>query len=331
MIKHKVFRAAVKRFCCITKQQFYMFLGYLVILLIFCWPSRFATHYEFIQREQILSNLVEKTTRNVTLSQAVGPKCDYYDVIDENLYMWRLPFTESILNNYNLRLGGEYLPSDCAPRYSTAVIVPYRQRETQLKQFLVYIHNFLRRQRIHYRIFVIEQYDPKPFNRAKLFNIGAMYAMKLEFPCLIMQDVDLLPMNLGHMYACTPRPRHMSSALDNFRYKLLYYGLFGGAIAVESQVFLKVNGFSNLFSGWGGEDDDFYGRLKANHVDICRFEPDYSRFTMLKHKKEHPSSERHTFLVNGYLRYHTDGLNSLVYKEVAVKMHNLFTHILVET
>lgn len=52
---------------------------------------------------------------------------------------------------------------------------------------------------------------------------------------------------------------------------------------------------------------------------------------MLKHAAETPNSDRITFLKNGPLRYNTDGLNSLVYKEVDYKLHNLFTHILVET
>lgn len=312
-------------------KQCYALIGYLLVLVVLCWPSRFASKYDFIKRNDILKELVEKVTANVSITSGSAPKCDYVDLIDENLFMYRLPFTEQVLNNYNIQMGGEFHPSDCATRYSTAIIIPFRQREEQLKQFLVYMHNFLRRQRIHYRIFVIEQYDPKPFNRAKLFNIGAMIASRLDYPCLVMQDVDLLPMNLGHLYACSTKPRHMCSALDKFRYNLPYYGIMGGAVAIQAKSFLKANGFSNMFSGWGGEDDDFYARLVDKKMDICRFEPDYSRFTMLQHKAEKPSEHRMSFLRNGYLRFSTDGLNSLVYKEIAIKMHNLFTHILVET
>lgn len=65
-----------------------------------------------------------------------------------------------------------------------------------------------------------------------------------------MQDVDLMPLRLGNIHACTARPRHMSSALDSFRFNLPYYGLFGGAIAMTSENFIHVNGFSNLFQGW---------------------------------------------------------------------------------
>lgn len=85
------------------------------------------------------------------------------------------------------------------------------------------------------------------------------------------------------------------------------------------------------FSGWGGEDDDFYERIKAKNLEICRFGPDHSQYTMLKHEQEPPSENRLAFLRNGSLRYNTDGLNSLVYKEKEVKLHKLFTHVLAIT
>lgn len=197
------------------------------------------------------------------------------------------------------------------------------------------MHNYLRRQKIHYRIFLVEQYDPPnvpvtPFNRAKLFNIGALVAMKLEFPCLILHDVDLLPMTMGNLYVCTKQPRHMCSALDKFRYNLPYRGLFGGVVSITSKLYLKINGMSNMFQGWGGEDDDLYGRLVDKNIEICRFDQDYSQYTMLKHKAENPNEERLAYLRYGHLRYNTDGLNSLVYKEVGFKLHNLFTHVIVE-
>lgn len=70
-------------------------------------------------------------------------------------------------------LSGEYWPEDCNPSFSTAIIVPYRNRPKQLQTFLAYFHNYLRKQHIHYRIYIVEQADNKEFNRAKLFNIGA--------------------------------------------------------------------------------------------------------------------------------------------------------------
>lgn len=36
---------------------------------------------------------------------------------------------------------------------------------------------------------------------------------------------------------------------------------FGGAVNVRSEHFQKVNGFSNVYWGWGCEDDDLYIRF----------------------------------------------------------------------
>uniref|UniRef100_A0A1B0DIM3 Uncharacterized protein n=1 Tax=Phlebotomus papatasi TaxID=29031 RepID=A0A1B0DIM3_PHLPP len=291
--------------------------------------SKYATHYVSLPMDQMEVELVAKTTKNITKRGL--ETCSYGDIIAGNKFMLTDEYLGKLHHPGSIRLGGEYFPPDCAPKYSVAVIVVYRDRERQLRQFLTYMHNFLREQRLHYRIFVVEQFDRKPFNRAKLFNIGSVAAMKLGFPCLILHDVDLLPMSLGQVYACTRQPRHMCASLDQFRYNLPYLGLFGGAVAIESKPFVEVNGMSNMFNGWGGEDDDFFRRLQAKDIQICRFDPAYSRYTMIKHAKERPNEDRLAFLRTGHLRYDTDGLNSLIYEQKAYILHDLFTHLLVNT
>ena len=39
-----------------------------------------------------------------------------------------------------------------------------------------------------------------------------------------------------------------------------YMYLIGGALLLKPKEFVKVNGFSNQFYGWGGEDDDMFKR-----------------------------------------------------------------------
>lgn len=219
----------------------------IALTFVYCvWPDRYASHYPYIPAEDIYSELIEKTTLNIT--QQLGGKlnCEYNEVIDENRYMYREPYISTLLDGSDIRMGGEYIPSKCAPKFSTAVIVVYRNREKQLQAFLTYIHNYLRKQQIHYRIFIVEQADQKPFNRAMLFNIGSIYASQLDFPCLILHDVDLMPLNLGNMYACSKQPRHMCSSLDKFRFNLPYGGLFGGVVSIETNTFQFVNGMSNM-------------------------------------------------------------------------------------
>ncbi|KAJ8306817.1 hypothetical protein KUTeg_014901, partial [Tegillarca granosa] len=80
-----------------------------------------------------------------------------------------------------LQIGGRYKPPDCIARHRVAIIVPYRNREENLKVFLKNLHPFLQSQQLDY-----------------------------------------------------------------------------GVVVLTKEQYKKVNGFSNLFFGWGGEDDDFY-------------------------------------------------------------------------
>lgn len=92
----------------------------------------------------------------------------------------------------DVSIGGYWTPSHCRSKYRINIIVPFRQREEQLKAFSSYIHPFLQLQEIEYRLVVVEQDSEKDFNRGKLFNIGFTEAQK-RFPadCYIFHDVSL--------------------------------------------------------------------------------------------------------------------------------------------
>ncbi len=42
--------------------------------------------------------------------------------------------------------------------------------------------------------------------------------------------------------------------------RLTYEELIGGVLNIRINHFLTVNGYSNLYWGWGAEDDDLYYR-----------------------------------------------------------------------
>jgi hypothetical protein len=46
--------------------------------------------------------------------------------------------------------------------------------------------------------------------------------------------------------------------------KKIFQGYFGGASLLNTSTFQLVNGFSNQYWGWGGEDDDLLQRLRWN-------------------------------------------------------------------
>ncbi|KAL4715718.1 hypothetical protein ACJJTC_006297 [Scirpophaga incertulas] len=301
----------------------------IIVLFILLHPNLNARRtYEFIDKADIPVNLYVKISENFTSSALI--QCDYHDVLYDDTSLSISIIDEDFSEGHKIKDGGEYCPTDCKPKFSSAIIVPYRDRAEQLRGFLVYMHMFLQQQNIHYRIYIIEQVDSNPFNRAKLLNIGALTAIRAGYPCLIFHDVDLLPLKPANLYACTKCPRHLSSSINKFRFVLPYLNLYGGAIAMTTEQYKLINGMSNRYYGWGGEDDDLYARLEIAKLKLCRFEPQTSKYHMLPHKTHPKRLRRQHLLKFARTRIHKDGLNSLQYTEVATVLHPLFTHIMVD-
>lgn len=233
--------------------------------------------------------------------------------------------------SYLLEPGGFYKTKICISRYRVAIIVPFRDRYLHLPIFLKNIHKFLMKQQIDYKIFVIEQIEGKPFNRAALLNIGFLEATKLcAWDCFIFHDVDLLPLDDRNLYTCPDQPRHMSAAVDIFGFKLPYTSIFGGVSSVTAEQFKAVNGFSNSFWGWGGEDDDFSNRLKHANLHISRYPLNIARYMMLNHKKQKANPKRYENLATGVTKFNSDGLNSVKYIINNSNKFPLYTWFLVE-
>ncbi|XP_055694316.1 beta-1,4-N-acetylgalactosaminyltransferase bre-4 isoform X2 [Lutzomyia longipalpis] len=230
-----------------------------------------------------------------------------------------------------LKPGGWYRPTECNAKDHVAIVVPFRDREPHLPIFLKNLHPFLQRQQVNYGIFVVEQTTGNLFNRAALMNVGFKEASKMaNWDCFIFHDVDLLPMDDRNLYVCPDQPRHMSVAVDTFGFKLPYSTIFGGVSAMTTKQFRAVNGFSNSFWGWGGEDDDMSNRLKHMGFHIARYPINIARYTMLTHKKEKANPKRYEKLVTGSKRFETDGLNSVRYSVKDIQKKPLYTWILVE-
>lgn len=140
-----------------------------------------------------------------------------------------------------------------------ALIVPYRKREEHLKEFLPYIENYLKNQNIDFEIIIVEQKDEKPFNRAKLMNVGAINASK-DVDYFVFHDVDLLPKNIDYRFCNHSLKLFTFIKQENGKYKEYKQTNFGGAVLIPKNIFFDVNGFSNNYWQWGSEDDDFFMR-----------------------------------------------------------------------
>ncbi|KAL0281041.1 UNVERIFIED_CONTAM: hypothetical protein PYX00_002156 [Menopon gallinae] len=232
-----------------------------------------------------------------------------------------------------IRVGGWWEPRDCISRHSVAIIIPYMDRWRHLTTLLNYLHPFLKRQRIRHKIYVVEQYGNETFNKGSIMNAGFIEAMKDEiYHCFIFHDVDLIPENDQNMYSCPQMPRHLSVAVNELKYMLPYPELVGGVLAIRPEHYFKVNGYSNFFWGWGGEDDDMAYRLSQSGLFITRPISDIGRYTMIKHKKRKPSNSavRRKLLATSKKRYRLEGLNSVQYKLMKKKELPWFTLIQVD-
>ncbi|XP_048763122.1 beta-1,4-N-acetylgalactosaminyltransferase bre-4-like [Ostrea edulis] len=235
-----------------------------------------------------------------------------------------------IESRYKTVVNGSHRPEKCTARHKVALLIPYRNRARHLRIFLNHMHAFLIKQQLDYGIYIVEIDEDIPFNRGFLFNVGFKEASSdYSYDCFIFHDVDLLPQNDHNLYNCPDQPRHLSVAIDKFMYKLAYSTNFGGVSAMTKEQFTTVNGFSNFFFGWGGEDDDLYNRLVYHKMTISRTMSDVARYTMLSHKQATRNPQRIKLLRSGKQRMQTDGINSLEYK-VLQKIHRkLYVHVTV--
>ena len=130
---------------------------------------------------------------------------------------------------------------------------------------------------LNYEIVIVEQ-DDKPFNRGKLLNIGAVESPYADYYCF--HDVDMLPISSDYTY--TPNPTHLAAEAEQFGYKLPYNRYFGGVTIFDKHSFIKANGYSNDYWGWGAEDDDVMLRCVLNEIPTSR---KTGRYKSLAHER----------------------------------------------
>ena len=216
-----------------------------------------------------------------------------------------------------------------------SIIVPYRNREEHLKQFIPYMKDYLTKANIKYEIIIVEQADHKSFNRGKLINIGAKYSNQ-NSKMFICHDVDMLPINIDYRPINYPL-RPFGSIRENE--PIMSDNIFGGINFIPKDIFIQANGFSNNYWHWGSEDDDFLMRLLF--IGSVPFVDDSGQYISLPHQRSVTQSadgvyqkdekivkeliakreiNRDIFskMKRGLLNQQNDGLNSLEYELIEI-------------
>ncbi len=204
-----------------------------------------------------------------------------------------------------------------------AVIVPYRDREHHLIEFVPALKKALFEQGVDFKIVVVEQAQGQPFNRGKLKNIGAHYVFQdCDYFCF--HDVDMLPIKAN--YLCPSSPLRLIKKFETTwrAAKELCDTNFGGVVMLNKENYLSCNGYSNQYWGWGKEDDDFFIRLimkglvpfednEGVYLELPNPEDQVRRHpaTLKKNKKTRRRLLRNSRLLN------SDGFSNIDYRVVS--------------
>ncbi|BFZ00680.1 hypothetical protein BsWGS_03719 [Bradybaena similaris] len=230
-----------------------------------------------------------------------------------------------------LEKGGRLRPKDCTPRQRLAIVIPYRNRYPHLHIVINNLLPTLKRQQADVTFFVIEQAPPEVFNRGALLNVGFLEAEKLaSFDCYIFHDADMIPLHDHNFYRCGDNPRHYAVAINKFDYKLPYQGYVGAVVGFTKKQYLTINGCSNIYFGWGGEDDDMYSRARNKKYQFLRYEPNIGSYSMINHKRDlgnEVNALSVALLQDAYKRQDVEGLNATKYTVNSVRQETLYTWI----
>lgn len=166
-----------------------------------------------------------------------------------------------------------------------SIIICYRNREAHLKTNIPRLRQYFTDLGVEFEIIVVEQFDSNPFCRGQLFNEGAKASTG---NVLIFHDVDHYPTNDTNYVNFTtdvflpltkvvyvdenlnPKPldkvpggyRHFKDGVDS--------NFFGGVMIIKKEKFFDINGFCNVYVGWGLEDADIRERVLHYKLSVER-------------------------------------------------------------
>jgi len=196
-----------------------------------------------------------------------------------------------------------------------AIVVPYRNREYHLQEFQKHLYPYIEKnyrqgqQVSEFSLWIIEQDDDEPFNRGWLGNVGIAEILRHspEVECLTFHDVDFVPDEgakendavKGPVYydRCSV-PTQTGSELfrTGLNWTQGYQEHAGGVVTMHLRHWQAINGFSNDYISWGGEDDDLYLRLRDKELLsvnrqrkflMRRPPPGFGRFRTVSDDKKH--------------------------------------------
>lgn len=132
------------------------------------------------------------------------------------------------------------------------IVVPYRDREQHLKDFLEKTPKYFNERNITYDILIAELDDIGDWNAGLVCNSMINFKKKSNYKYLYIHHVDVYPISGDWVY---PQTNEVFFNMGDY-----------GSCLMKMDDFLKVGGYRNGFWGWGAEDNDLNDKLLKSGV-----------------------------------------------------------------
>lgn len=196
-----------------------------------------------------------------------------------------------------------------------SIIVPYRDREDHLKQFIPHMRHFFKDRLIN--ITIVEQIDSKPFNRGRLLNIGAILCLThTTAPFLCFHDVDMLPIAASYPSTENGVLQHASSSIQKTDY------LGGVTIIHQPTFFYKIGGYHNDYFH-RAEDNEMMFHLKRLKIPVYHIT---GTFEQIPHPRSGPEFIPELWQ-KAQLPRTINMLETCKYVLISKEVHETHTHI----
>ena len=206
-------------------------------------------------------------------------------------------------------------------------VIPYRDRLAEKEMFINHMNTILTsEQKQTSKIFIIEQFDTRTFNRGAMKNIGFLCIKKL-YPndykniTIVFNDIDTMPKRSGLI--------DYDTVLGNIKHFYGFTFALGGIVSIKGHDFEKLNGFPNYWA-WGFEDNLLNKRAKKVGINIDRrqFYPINSPEIIQLKGPVLKNVNRGEF--DRYIQQNTEGIQSIKNLEYVQQSGELINNFLVK-
>lgn len=212
------------------------------------------------------------------------------------------------------------------------VLVTCRDRDTHLRVFLLYMSRYFPQ----LTIAIIQQDDTSHWNKGLLYNAG-FQLLSPAYDYVILHDIDFIP-DTRVDYSYCEQPTLLSTECSQFNYGYYYEAFFGGVVGMNKTHYTLINGFSNQFKGYGGEDDSLYQsfiqkgitpvkRLGNRFENFIHPKPDIRPGTPFFHTLEYQNNLKLCTTPRDF----SDGLSTTKYTVIDSIFEPHYIHIKIDT